>query len=69
MSRKKPMAITIRVKKGIRVDGEINRMEIYQDDQTILLTEKQAQSLATEIHRRFPPLVKGDYALLDWSRP
>lgn len=56
---KEPMAISVRSGiAGIRVDGEINRMEVTQGNQTICLTENQARTLAITINQKFPPPAK-----------
>ena len=51
---KEPMPITVSAVKRIRTDGDIIRLRVSQEGQTVLLTEKQALSLAQEIDRRFP---------------
>jgi len=51
---KAPMPITLSTATGIRSDGEIIRLKISQEGQEIYLTQEQAESLATELRRRFP---------------
>lgn len=46
---KEPYAIKVYFTPRIRCDGELTRIRLVQDDQTIELTRDQAQSLAHQI--------------------
>ena len=51
---KESMPIQVRLRVGIRSDGEITCVRIVQADQEVQLTWAQAASLVSELQKRLP---------------